>query len=148
MKLDVEDFHSNQIPTSLDHLYYFATPKIFGKQSDALDQNLLNSFLSIYCNSFYELSKIFIENGGQKILYPSSIAISDPLPELEEYIKGKIAGEEICNQIEKEFNVSVLKPRIKRVLTDQTATILPISSENPFDVAKKLVEQMTSGVGN
>ncbi len=83
-----------------------------------------------------------------KILYPSSIAISDPLPELEEYIQGKIAGEEICNQIEKEFNVSVLKPRIKRVLTDQTATILPISSENPFDVAKKLVEQMTSGVEN
>ncbi len=68
MKLDVEDFQSNQIPTSLDHLYYFATPKIFGKQSDALDQNLLNSFLSIYCNSFYELSKIFIGNGGQNPL--------------------------------------------------------------------------------
>jgi len=148
MKLDVEDFQSNQIPNSLDHLYYFATPKIFGKQSDALDQNLLNSFLSIYCNSFYRLSKIFIGNGGQKILYPSSIAISDPLPELQEYIQAKIAGEEICNQIEKEFNVSVLKPRIKRVLTDQTATILPISSENPFDVAKKLVEEMTSGVRN
>lgn len=142
IQLDVNKFNIDQIKEPIDHLYYFATPKIFGKQSDQFDAKIFQGFKEIYADKFFEISKSLINNGLTKILYPSSVAIDEPISSLEEYIQAKILGEKQCIRLEKKFQINVFKPRIERVLTDQTATILPVKSKDPFEVSMYLIHQM------
>lgn len=144
IQLDVNKFDIEEFKEPIDHLYYFATPKIFGKQSDQFDAKTFERFKEIYSDKFFEISESLINNGLTKILYPSTVAIDKPIPSLEEYINAKILGEAQCAKLEKKFRINVFKPRIERVLTDQTASILPVKANEPFKVSLELIKQMVS----
>lgn len=128
---------------NFNQLYYFATPKIFGKQGRGFDKILYENFLLFYAMKFKAIAKKCIELGVTRILYPSTMAIDKPVDELGEYIKAKLEGEEVCDWLSKIYNIQVLKPRIDRVLTDQTTSILPVNSLHPLEVVLPIVQQMS-----
>ena len=108
------------------------------------DEIIFEKILSCYVNNFENIATSLIRSGTKKILFPSTIAIEKPVSGLEEYIEAKSLGEEKCKNLEKFFNIKIFTPRIDRVLTDQTATIFPTKSNDPFSVALDLIKIMNS----
>ena len=50
-----------------------------------------------------------------------------------EYSTAKMAGELLCDFLEKAHrDLTIIKPRIPRMKTDQTATFLPVSASEPI----------------
>ena len=64
-----------------------------------------------------------------------------------EYISSKMAGELICNYIEKEYQeVSIFKPRIPKVVTDQTIGLLRLESNNTESIMVNFYEDFISQI--
>lgn len=130
-----------------NQVYYFPTPKIFGKRSVDYDKNLYNSFYEIYVSSFKRLVNYFNKQSTKiSIFYPSSIVINNPLPELSEYTDAKIEGEKLCKEFNSLKNISILVSRIPRTRTDQTMSLLEAKSENPEDVMLPIIREMPHSV--
>lgn len=143
-QLSISESSDMKLPNgNFNQLYYFPTPKIFGKQGRGFDNFLYENFFLFYAKKFKAIAEKCIELGVTRILYPSTISIDKPVVELEEYIKAKLEGEKVCNNLSKIRNIKVLKPRIDRVLTDQTTSILPVNSLHPLEVVLPIVQQMS-----
>ena len=125
-----------------EDLFYFPTPKIFGKKSSVFEQDRYQMFYGIYCTAFERIAEDFFHNGGSNIFYPSSIAVEEDAIELQEYKKAKQFGENICRKIEQSLHLRVIVERLERVHTDQTLNILQAPALDPFDVALKIVKKM------
>ena len=80
----------------------------------------------------------------KKIFYPSTIAIDKPIDSLKDYIKAKKEGERICRLLKKKFMIKVLCPRLGRILTDQTNTMVPVNSDHPVDTMLVFIKLMSS----
>ena len=142
-KFDViNDIYSDIFKSNYDYLFYFATPKIFGKNGEDFDKSRYKLFKQIYCDSFEDIALKFIEKGGKNIFYPSTVAINENVKGLEEYQIAKEKGELICSKIKNNFNVNLLVKRLPRILTNQTLTILPLKSLDPLDVAIEIAYQV------
>ena len=137
-----DDLHLFEKLENFNHIYYFPTPKIFGKRNVQYDKNLYNIFYEIYVNSFKKLLEIFSKTQKKiSIFYPSSISVNNPLPELAEYIEAKIVGEKLCKKFNHK-NITILISRLPRTKTDQTMSLLEAKSKNPEDVMLPLVRKM------
>jgi hypothetical protein len=52
-----------------------------------------------------------------------------------EYAAAKMAGEVLCDFLQKTNpGIAIHKPRLPRVATDQTASLLPVSNQDPVSV--------------
>lgn len=133
----------------INQLYYFATPKIFGKRTSQFDETLYQKFLTVYVNGFESICKQLIASGNRySVLYPSSIAIEQPLPELAEYAKAKAEGEALCMRLNTDRSrLDILMPRLPRTATDQTQALLQIPAADPVEVMLPLIRRMAD-VGN
>ena len=142
-KFDViSDNYLDIFKFNYDYLFYFATPKIFGKIGTDFDSLRYQQFEKIYCDSFEEIALNFINKGGENIFYPSSVALDEMVKGLEEYKMAKEKGELICSKIKNKFDVNLLVKRLPRILTDQTLTLLPVNSVNPLDAAIEIAHQV------
>ena len=142
-KLEIKKNGSLNLPnTNFNHLYYFASPKIFNQKNIKFDRNLYEMFEFFYCQTFEKIALEFIKRGVEKIFYPSTIAIHQPIIGIEEYIKAKKKGEKICKKISSKYNVSIIYPRIDRILTDQTNSILNSKNENTSKIIQKFIYDM------
>jgi hypothetical protein len=73
--------------------------------------------------------------GLQKIFYPSSTAIEELPLDMGEYAAAKMAGEVLCDFLQKTTpGIAIHKPRLPRVATDQTVSLLPVSNQDPVSV--------------
>lgn len=150
LRLDVQDIETLlQKLSAIDHaprsLYYFATPKIFGRRHGLFDHQVLREFHEIYVTAFGRLVDSGAANCPSKfrVFYPSSVAVTESLPEMVEYAMAKRAGEELCafyNQHAKQIEIMV--KRLPRIQTDQTRTIQPFPAEGAFAVMLPLVHRM------
>jgi hypothetical protein len=128
----------------INQLYYFATPKIFGKRTTRFDEALYQEFFSVYVDGFKDIYRQLLERGNQPaILYPSTVAIDKPLPELAEYVKAKSDGEALCQRLNVCGQAAILIPRLPRTATDQTQALLHVPSKDPVDLMTPLISQMT-----
>jgi NADP-dependent 3-hydroxy acid dehydrogenase YdfG len=135
------------IPT---HLYYFATPRIFGKRRRDFQPPLFDRFIEVYVKGFVETVMQTIAAGCQHLtcFYPSTVAIDEPTEELSEYVAAKAAGEEICRHLTLfRKDVEVFVSRLPRTQTDQTSTLIKWPAASPFDVMLPIVERM-SGIAS
>lgn len=133
---------ANLMPSSL---YYFATPKIFGRRRGFFDYETLQDFMEVYVTAFGQLVDrvTSICPGVLRVFYPSTIAVEENMRELAEYSMAKRAGEELCafyNQHSEK--VKIVINRLPRIHTDQTNTLMPIPAENALDVMIPLVAQV------
>ncbi len=131
----------------LRSLYYFATPKIPGRQRGFFSHDMLRRFNEIYVTSFGRLIDVAAEAWPAKlrVFYPSSVMVTEGMDKMEEYIMAKRLGEELCsfyNQNSKKLEIIV--ERLPRTKTDQTNSIIPLPAGDALEVMLPLVRRMES----
>ena len=109
-------------------LYFFATPAIFVSQKKTLSEPVLSKFINYYVTAFHKIVETVCKNSNASrilIYYPSSEAVSTKPLDMTEYVIAKQAGEVCCEYLSKMYSKLVIcKPRIPRMLTDQTVSYL------------------------
>jgi NADP-dependent 3-hydroxy acid dehydrogenase YdfG len=119
------------------YLYYFATPFIFGAQKGQFSARRFSTFSDFYVDGFLQTVQALMASsaGLQKILYPSSAAIDELPLEMGEYAAAKMAGEVLCDFLQKANpGLTIYKPRLPRIATDQTVSLLPVRNQDPLAI--------------
>ena len=132
------------LPTSL---YYFATTKIAARQNDLFDGERFNEFVRVYLRGFFDLCLQMKTLGVKRlvILYPSSVAVESRPADMGVYAMAKAAGEVLCDEIGQRWpEFQVIVRRLPRLLTDQTATVLNVSSSPVEDVLLPIIREVES----
>jgi hypothetical protein len=121
-----------KIPTVI---CYFATPFIFSATQNKFSKQLFDQFCQYYVIKFYDIVQYLIARGTTKIFYPSSTAINEIPSNMGEYAVAKIAGELLCQFIEKSHpNIIIQSFRFPRMETDQTQTLATIENAPPAGI--------------
>ena len=113
------------------YMLYFATIKIGERRKASLfDKTAFDRYSEIYVAAFARLLDAFRtgQRPNLKVLYPSSSAIEQPPAGFYEYAMAKVAGETLCEFLAREGRFTFSVPRYPRLLTDQTATVVPIQT--------------------
>jgi NADP-dependent 3-hydroxy acid dehydrogenase YdfG len=121
------------INAGVTHLYYFATSNITTQKESPFVMSLFDEFVQMYVKGFYDCCKYLGEyvSGTLTAFYPSSIFVESNPPNMVEYCMAKMAGEMLCANINRASGrVRVIVSRLPRLLTDQTATVLPLGMED------------------
>jgi MaoC like domain len=121
-----------------DYLYFFATPFIFSGSRGFFSPKLFHLFCDFYVTGFSTLVQDLLSKGSfpSKILYPSSVAIDELPLNMGEYAAAKRAGELVCDfLIKSNPGLIIYRPRLPRILTDQTNSLMQIKNNDIVDVA-------------
>jgi hypothetical protein len=120
----------NCIPT---HLYYFATPFIAQGTKNSFSTELFSSYCRYYVAGFMNTITSLKDLHLSHIFYPSTV-FADEQPALYvEYVAAKMAGESMCNYVMKNRKgTSVYAPRLPRMATDQTVTLMKVNHSDPI----------------
>lgn len=119
------------------YLYYFATPSIFGAARGEFSPRRFAGFVDYYVTGFLRTVQGLTSkaSGLRKIFYPSSVAIDELPPDMGEYAAAKLAGETLCDFLQKTHSgLTIHKPRLPRIATDQTVSLLPADNQDPVTV--------------
>lgn len=117
------------------HLYYLATPFIFDATSGAFSARLFRQFCDYYVTGFLDLLNWLKPHGLRAVLYPSSVALDHIPANMGEYAAAKAAGEVLCAFVEQHSrDLRIYRPRLPRLATDQTASLLPVENADPLAV--------------
>lgn len=128
-----------------NQLYYFATPKILGKRTARFDDALYKEFLEIYVDGFKSVCNQIITRGNTcSVLYPSTIFIDHPSPKFANYSMAKAQGEILCQEFNSKNLLRILTPRLPRMATDQTQSLLRDNLDNPVEVMLPFVREMVN----
>lgn len=128
-----------------NHFYYFATPKIFGRRPATFDSRLLQQFSEIYVKGFEGICRsIIARRNSCAVLYPSTVAIEEPVPGLMEYAASKAEGERLCRVLNVDQFLNILTPRLPRLATDQTNSLVRIASANSVEILLGLIREMSA----
>jgi hypothetical protein len=116
------------------YLYYFATPYIFGAAKGKFSYQRFDTFSKYYVSGFHRTVQTLADPtiGLQKVFYPSSAAIDELPMDMAEYAAAKMAGEILCDFLQKAHpGLIIHKPRLPRVATDQTVSLMPVNNQEP-----------------
>ena len=131
---------------AITHFYYFASPKISAKRSiDPFAPDLFNRFISFYVTGFQRLCCAISKPAGAtlKVLYPSTIFLDDRPPDMTEYCMAKAAGEVLCDDLVRFTpNLLIARPRLPRMATDQTTSIIPVRTQSAIEVMLPIVRSL------
>jgi hypothetical protein len=126
---------------------YFATPFIFSATKNKFSEQLFNQFCKFYVINFYRIVQYLIDCGTTKFFYPSSAAVDETPLNMGEYAAAKIAGELLCQFIEKSFgNVIVQSFRFPRMETDQTQTLATVENAPPANICLEQIRLLCNTV--
>ena len=125
------------------HLYYFATPFIFGGVKGRFSAERFRTFSAHYVAGFERTVRALLASGLTKVLYPSSVAVDAPPADMAEYAAAKAAGETLCEALQRSHpGLVVHRPRLPRLATDQTASLLPLGDPDPAPVLLPHLRQL------
>ncbi len=125
------------------HLYYFATPFIFDGVKKKFSTKLYSRFTYVYVYGFWRIFERLVSRNTLKfVLYPSSSALNEMPGNMFEYTAAKAAGESICAYINKYFpGITVSYPRLERLATEQTLSLVPVKNRDPLDVVMGILKR-------
>jgi NAD(P)-dependent dehydrogenase (short-subunit alcohol dehydrogenase family) len=129
----------------VSHLYYYATSQIQRRRTKRFDPAILEDFLEFYVRAFYELCVALRETSQHPLaaFYPSSTAVEERPREMTEYAMAKAAAEVLCADLNRSWpGTHILSVRLPRILTDQTATVVPVESANGLEVILPIVRKV------
>jgi len=130
------------------HLFYFATNAIFRPKKNLVSPPVLADFIAFYVIGFHEICLYLTQaeraSAGKLIAYyPSSVAVEERPAGMTEYAMAKAAGEQMCRDMNQSLpNLHILTSRLPRLLTDQTAGIMPERALDPIGVLLPIVREM------
>ena len=130
-----------------DTLVYFASPKI-SPTENGFDQDLFESFYAYYCKSFEAIAKRFSQQGGSIVYWPSTIFLDDNNHKFQEYVAAKSIGEKICEKLSVTTNLTVFFPRLAKIATDQTLSLIKENNLDAVDVAIDIAKLLSCKLKN
>jgi hypothetical protein len=147
LSYDVRRDPAGQLPATDEpptHLFYFATPAIFGGKAGMFLEPRLQEFLTFYVWGFQRLCAALRERRAEiAVFYPSSVAVETRPPGMTEYAMAKAAGEILCEDMNAQWRpMQVLVRRLPRLRTDQTSTMMQTNSEEPLDIMAPIVRDL------
>ena len=112
------------------HLYHFASPRIYRQKAALFDAGVFAEFTRAYLGSFHDLCLAL--PGLRVAFYPSSVFVEPGRPrDMTEYAMTKAAGEILCEEMNAtEGFPLVIGRRLPRMLTDQTATLVRVATDD------------------
>lgn len=135
IRFDVLSGRKPELPAdwSPTHLYYFASPFIFSGRPSGWDDALANKFTGYYVTGFARLVESLVCAELSCAFYPSTIALEEASADMAEYCAAKAGGEALCDVLRRRHRgLTILAPRLPRVATDQTASLLPVANLDPL----------------
>jgi NAD(P)-dependent dehydrogenase (short-subunit alcohol dehydrogenase family) len=133
-----------------EQLYYFATTQIFRQKAAWYVADRFRELCRIYADGFEAICSALQARGTPKLtaFYPSSVAVTERPKEMTEYSMAKAAGELLCADMNRFIKgMRVVIKRLPRVLTDQTATVMPTQSADPLEVMLPIIREMHADGG-
>jgi acyl dehydratase len=140
--------HLYSCPTQV---YYLATPVISRRKSAIFNQQRFQEFLTFYVTAFYDLYRELRSKFDKEIsiFYPSSVYVDARPDGMTEYAMAKAAGEILCADIQSlESPGRILAPRLPRLPTDQTASLLKLEAADPISVILPIVREVYANQSN
>lgn len=147
-KLDATAWDFDAIDfAALNAIYLFATPRINRKKAAVFVPSLLHEFIDFYVKSLYDLCR-HIESlalpGKIRVYVPSSVFVTERPEGLTEYAMAKAAAEILADDLNRAFSkVSIVVTRLPRLSTDQTTSVLKMSSGDNLDALLPAIRTMT-----
>jgi acyl dehydratase/NADP-dependent 3-hydroxy acid dehydrogenase YdfG len=132
---------------NVTHLYYFATGPIARQKDGPFAWDLFDEFIRTYVKGFYDCCSYLSEHVSQAltVFYPSSVFVESNPPEMTEYSMAKMAGELLCDKLNRTGGrTHIIVKRLPRLLTDQTATVLPMARDETFKIMLPVVRNVQS----
>jgi len=129
------------------HLYYFATTQIARQKEELFVSTLFDEFIQVYVKGFHDCCRVLGERTARPLtaFYPSSVFVEDCPTGMAEYSMAKIAGENLCNSMNRSAGrVRVIVARLPRLRTDQTATVPSVESGDPLEVMLPIIREVQS----
>jgi NAD(P)-dependent dehydrogenase (short-subunit alcohol dehydrogenase family) len=135
--------------TPYSHAYFFASPPIASNNTRQWNHGLFEQFAHFYVRSFAVLVERLLngrpaQNRTLRFLYPSTIFLDTPTSGFAEYCAAKAAGESLCDNLARQYNVRFVKPRLPRMRTDQTSGLLDSGAQDPFAILLNMVREFDS----
>jgi acyl dehydratase len=128
------------------HIYHFVTPRIHRQKPSLFDTALFSEFTRAYLTSFHDLCGTLQRQAEHRMVafFPSSAFIEPGRPrDMIEYVMTKAAGELLCDEMSRtEGYPRVLSHRLPRMLTDQTATLAKVVTEDAFQIMLPVVRSI------
>jgi NAD(P)-dependent dehydrogenase (short-subunit alcohol dehydrogenase family) len=124
-------------PGSLDMVFFFATPRIYAPRAGLFSRRAFDEFAEFYLQRFYELCN-WLERGERsrpvRVYLPSTVFIDERPKGMTEYAMAKAAAEVLADDLNRSLrNVNVVHSRLPRLATDQTASILKVTTESNIE---------------
>ncbi len=129
-----------EIDGVVTQLYYFATTQIFLQKQNAFVIDAFHKFSRVYVDAFHECCEA-LQPGPASVFYPSSVAVEQRPSGMLEYAMAKTAGEMLCDEMQAS-GWRIVKSRLPRLLTDQTATVTNVETADPIGVMLPLIRKM------
>lgn len=129
----------------VDQVYYFATTHIFRQKATSYSPARFAEFCEVYIDGFAGVCSALRSRGNTplRVFYPSSVAVETRPRDLTEYAMAKVAGEVLCADMNRfARDVRVLVKRLPRLLTDQTATVMPNETVDVVETMLPIVREM------
>src|SRR6266850_2379706 len=121
-------------------LYYFATPLCYsaGGAKAVFSADLFKEFCDYYVTGFARTVIQLRSLGLRNVFYPSTVAIDELPMNSGEFAAAKMAGETLCSFLEKnDQEMTIYRPRLPRIATDQTASVVPVANQDPVPIMIK-----------
>jgi NAD(P)-dependent dehydrogenase (short-subunit alcohol dehydrogenase family) len=120
------------------HAYFFASPLI-SKNVGQWNEPLFEQFTQMYVAAFAAVVERMRAERAHRdppvhFFYPSTVFLNQPEAGFSEYAVAKAAGEALCDQLQSGGAVRFTKPRLPRMQTDQTSSLVEIGSVDPVHV--------------
>ena len=136
------------VSESVDAVFFFATPRIFTKKAEVFDRAVFDEFVWFYLQRFHDLC-IWLEqrpvDRPVKVFLPSTVFITDRPRGMTEYAMAKAAAEVMVADLNRSLRrVSIVHTRLPRLATDQTASILEVSTGSSIATMLEVVRSMAA----
>jgi len=154
LRYDVRDDPEPQLASlsaPFTHLFYFATNTIFRPKKNLVSPPLLADFVAFYLQGFHDIclqltqteESASLKTGKLIAYYPSSTFIEERPAAMTEYAMVKAAGEQMCRDMNQYLpNLRVVSTRLPRLLTDQTAGVIPERELDPIHALLPVVREL------
>ena len=97
-------------------------------------------FSRVYVDAFHECCQA-LHPRPLSVFYPSSVAVEQRPAGMLEYAMAKSAGEMLCDEM-RSSGWKIVKARLPRLLTDQTATVAQVETADPVEIMLPLIREM------
>ena len=133
------------VPTDL---HYFAAPHIGQGMPGSYSEERYRKFHRYFVSGFARTVDAVLELGPEllRVFYPSSVFVRDRPPDQVEYVAAKEAGEAMCDDLRRGHeNLRILAPRLPRLATDQTRSLVGKEGEDPAPVLLRELRRLRDG---